>query len=155
MSDTDIDLFEDDESSDLPKKLRKQIKELQKERDEMREQLTSFQQKERQSTLASTLTERGLNPKIAAFVPSDVEGEALDAWLDEYGDVFGAGSATQAEGQEQAQPVIARDAADAQAIRQMSQADATSPPVGAPQDLLAQIDGAENMEDLMRALGRG
>ena len=31
----------------------------------------------------------GLNPKIAAFVPKDIEDEGLDAWLEEYGDVFG------------------------------------------------------------------
>lgn len=151
MSD-DIDLFEDDESGDLPKKLRQQIKALQKERESLTEQLSSFQKKERQTNLSVALQEKGLNPKIAAFIPQDVEGEALDSWLDEYGDVFGSGSA-KAEA-EQAQPVIARDAAEAQAIRQMSQVDRGAPSMDTAQDLLSQIEGAASLEDLMKVIGR-
>jgi hypothetical protein len=154
MSEQFDEIFDDEDSNgnDLPKKLRQQIKALQKERDEFAQELNSLRTEARKRSLAETLQDKGLSPKIAAFVPADVEGEALDTWLSEFGDVFGQpavseGSTTESE------PVIARDAAEAAAIRQMSAAEKGSE-APASMDLLAQIEQSENMQELLNVLGR-
>lgn len=152
MSEYDLETIlddEDDSTTDLPKALRRKIKELQKEISEMRDENTTLRSAERKRTIGATLQEKGLNPKIAAFIPQDLEGEQIDEWLNEYGDVFGQPVAS-GEAQE---PVIARDAAEAAAIRQMAAAEQGATPAAA-QDLLSQINNAESMADLMSALGR-
>ena len=152
MSEYDIDaiLDEDDESgSDLPKALRRKIKELQKQVSDLSEENVALKGAERKRTISESLQEKGLNPKIAAFVPQDLSAEQIDDWLNEYGDVFGQPAAST----EAAQPVIARDAAEAAAIRQMALAEQGGQPA-VSQDLLTQINNAESMADLMAALGR-
>lgn len=149
MSDYDLDdILDDDETpGDLPKVLRKKIKELQKQVTDLNEENVSLKGVERKRSLTENITSMGLNPKIAALVPANLTEDEIGEWLTEYGDVFGqpAGAPSQ--------PVIARNAEDAAAIRQMAIAEQGGSPSGG-QDLLTQINNAENMEDIMRALGR-
>ena len=89
--------FEVDDSelsgTDLVKKLRKQINAMNKALKEKDELLTDYQEVAYQNSVAETLTEWGLNPRIAAFVPDDIADEdELAAWLEEYGDAFATGS---------------------------------------------------------------
>lgn len=138
---TEYDEF-DDVDSELPKKLRAKIKELQKENEDLNQRFESLNKETRKRTLTEALESRGLNPKIAAFVPSDVEGEALDEWLGEYGDVFG--------GQQAAGAVEPQEAA---AVRQMDAAESGAPSnAPSPQDILESIQNAENMDELMGIL---
>jgi hypothetical protein len=85
----EYDDYED--GSDLVRQLRKQVKELSsalKERDEM---LDGYISRTREEQIGQSLSALGLNPKIAKFVPDDVEDEDdLNDWLGEYGEVFGA-----------------------------------------------------------------
>lgn len=83
MSDYDDQL----EGTDLVKQLRAQLKAQKKASDEALEELKGFRQEQRTRTIASKLTEKGLNAKVAKLVPQDVED--VDTWLTEYGDVFG------------------------------------------------------------------
>ena len=131
---------EDNDSADLPKKLRAKIKELQKERDELAGRFAEIEAERRKQSLGESIAQRGLNPKIAAFVPADVEGEALDEWLNEYADVFGGQQA-----QQQVDPAAAE-------INRMNavQAGAATP----QSDIMAQIDAAESEEELMALLRR-
>ena len=143
VSEYDALFDEDNDSADLPKKLRAKIKELQKERDEYAEKFAAFEEKERQGSLASALQSKGFNPKIAAFVPKDATTpEALDEWLNEFGDVFG--------GQPQAQQAQPAQAAEANRMAIAEQGASQAPPA----DIMARIEGAENMDELMAALGR-
>lgn len=77
---------EDDagDGSQLVKDLRKQLNAAQKE-------LKQFRTEKRSTTVSDVLSKRGINPKVAALIPADVEPtqEAVTAWLDEFGDVFG------------------------------------------------------------------
>ena len=152
MSEYDLDSILDDEddstSGDLPKVLRKKIKDLQKQYGELLEETTTLRGAERKRALSSALEGKGLNPKISAFVPQDLNAEQIDEWLTEYGDVFGQPAASTSS-----EPVIARNAEEAAAIRQMALAEQGGSPASA-QDLLSQINGAESMDDIMRALGR-
>lgn len=139
----DDDLYEDRES-DVPKKLRAVIKELEKERDALKNEVGTLKASTRQRTLAEEIAKRNLNPKIAALVPKDLEDDALDSWLDEYGDVFGSGG----------QPAAVQDdrtAAAAAETRRMDQAEHGSAPAN-PGDLLSAINQASNMDELMAAL---
>lgn len=153
MANADLDYdYEDDddfESSDLPKKLRRQIKELQKQVASLSEENGSMKGAERKRSIGSTLQEKGLNPKIAAFVPQDLSAEEIDTWLSEYGDVFGGGSP--AAPQEGHEPQIVANAEQAAAIRQMANVEAagSSAPSG---DVLAQIANAQNMDELMAVI---
>jgi hypothetical protein len=79
----------DGEDSKLVKDLRKQLGTLSKERDDALAALTPLQTKLRQRDIADVLTERGLKPSIAKFIPSDVEKDGLDGWLQENAETFG------------------------------------------------------------------
>ena len=84
MSD-DIDIFEGEDDAELPKKLRAKIKELQKERDELAEKFSAFEEKERTTSLQNALESMGYNPKIASFIPKEVtEQEQLNEWLSDF-----------------------------------------------------------------------
>ena len=133
---------EDNDSAELPKKLRAKIKELQKERDELASRFAGIEAAQRKQTLSESIAQRGLNPKIAAFVPAEVEGEALDEWLSEYADVFGA------------QPTQQKDNPQAAEINRMNalQQGATAAP---PADIMARIDAAESEEELLALLRQG
>ena len=129
---------EDNDSADLPKKLRAKIKELQKVNDELNKQVAEVAAERRKQSLGENLAQRGLNPKIAAFIPADVEGESLDQWLNDYADVFGGPT------QQQADPAAAQ-------INRMNAAEMGAPQ-GVPADVMSRIDQAENMDELMAVL---
>lgn len=96
MSRYDDDDLELDETSDvkdtpLVKDLRKQIKDLQKQNQTLNEENSGFKTKQRVSDLAEVIKSKGLDAKVASLYPKDAEAtpEAVDAWLAEYGTVFG------------------------------------------------------------------
>lgn len=131
---------ESNDSADLPKKLRAKIKELQKERDDLAEKFAVIEAEKRKQSLGESIAARGLNPKIAAFVPADIDTEGLDSWLAEYGDVFGGPT------QQQADPAAPR-------IDRMAAAEQGAV-AGPPADIMSRIDSAENMDELMAVLGQ-
>lgn len=148
----EYNFFDEDEEvqeNDLPKKLRAKIKELSEENKSLLEENSSLKGEKRNRTLAETLTAKGLNPKISAFIPKDLEDDQIDEWISEYADVFGGASGGQPADQQQ--PAIVRDAEQAAAIRQMAAAESagTKSPVT---DVLASIEAAGTIEEVMAAL---
>lgn len=141
--------------STLVKKLRSKIDELAARAKELETENLSLKGQSRKQTLSSALAARGYPAKIAAFIPADIEptDEAIDEWLSEYGDVFGgATQATQEQANQQA-PVVVGSAADAEAYRRMSAAETgAAAPANVTGDILAQINAAESMDDLMAVL---
>ena len=79
--------------------LRKVNRALEKRAKELEQELLGLKTQTRQRTVKDVLQAKGLNPKIAAFVPADIDTseESINNWINEYGDVFGA--VTQAETQ--------------------------------------------------------
>jgi len=78
------------ESTDVVKQLRKVNRTLEKRLKELEAEANSLKTQTRQRTVKDVLTAKNVNPKIAAFIPQDIEGEeAITTWLNEYGDVFG------------------------------------------------------------------
>lgn len=87
--DNDFESFDTD--TDLVKKLRKALKAEQKRNKELESTLGDLTKSQKERILKDVLTSRGVNPKIAQFIPSDIEAseDAIGTWLDNNGDVFG------------------------------------------------------------------
>lgn len=86
----DDDDFETEEAQG-PANLRKALKKAEREAKAMREELEALRSQQRQQSVKSVLEQKGVNPKIAALLPKDVDSpEKIDAWLSEYSDVFSA-----------------------------------------------------------------
>lgn len=136
--------FDDDAQTPTMKDLRKQIKALQKERDDAVASAAALQSSVKQRTVQEVLTSKGANPKLAKFALADgVEDEAAaEKWLAENGELFGY--------QPKADPEIdGDDLAAAQAVQ-----DATSTG-GVTNSRVAQqskvLDDAETPEAWMAA----
>jgi len=97
--DDDWDLDADErQDNNVLRELRKQNKSKDKQIKELQEQLSGLSKNVRERSVKDVLTARGLNPKISAFIPEGISSEEeVTAWVDEYGDVFGATPAVQEE----------------------------------------------------------
>jgi hypothetical protein len=150
MSDYDDDVLDLDvepSGSDLVKQLRKQVNELSKALKDRDSQLEELLVQSREQDIAEVLVEMGVNPKVASFVPDSVEDvDDLEAWLAEYGDVFGVGLVGDKES--------ALDSESVRAAELMSAVEegGIDPELG--QDLAARIAAASTPEEL-QALLRG
>lgn len=89
--DEDDEDTQDPSESSLVKNLRKQLKAEQKRAKELESSLGELTKAQKERILKEVLTSRGVNPKIAQYVPSDVEAspDAINSWLDNNADVFG------------------------------------------------------------------
>lgn len=91
------DDFDNEYETDPIKQLRKANKAKEKQLKEIQEELNNLRKEKRERTISEVLTARGLNPKIASFIPQDIDltEESLSQWVEGYADVFGAASAPQ------------------------------------------------------------
>ena len=87
----DDDFSFEDSGNDLVKQLRKQLKAKEKELSEKESALTNLSKAQRERAIKDTLASRGVNGKIAAFIPQDIDPteESVSKWLEDYADVFG------------------------------------------------------------------
>ena len=87
----DDDDFTEDSSNDLVKQLRKASKQKDKELQELRSQFETLSKGQRERAIKDALAARGVNGKIAAFIPQDIDPteESVSKWLEDYADVFG------------------------------------------------------------------
>ena len=141
----DDDFFEEDDATGGLQNLRKadrakskRIKELETELDGLR----SFQ---RQSVVSSVLNERGVNPKIATFIPSDIanDSESIGQWLDEHGEVFGV------------QPQKQRSMVDQENLNALRQIDAATNFALSPDDVndtFSRINNAQSAAELLEMI---
>ena len=89
--DYEDDDFENNDSNDLVKQLRKATKAKDKELAELKAQYESLAKANRERAIKDALASRGVNSKIAAFIPQDIDPteESVSKWLSDYADVFG------------------------------------------------------------------
>jgi len=87
--DTPVGAFESD--TDLVKKLRKALKAEQRRNKELETSYGELTKAQKERILKDVLSSKGVNQKIAQFIPSDIEAseDAISAWLDANGDIFG------------------------------------------------------------------
>lgn len=102
MSDNRDNYWDDEEDEDTPtgefqsdsalvKQLRKQLKAEQRRLKELENSYGELTKSQKERILKDVLSSKGVNQKIAQFIPSDIEAseDAISAWLDANGDVFG------------------------------------------------------------------
>ena len=133
------------------KELRDAYKKASKQNKELMDQLTDLQKQIRTRSVKDVLAAKGLPPKIAAFIPESANtSEEVEAWISEYGDVFGV----QVEDQASAAEVAPRQVDPAlQALGRISQAQATGQPYsGDPDQLAGLIAAARTPEELNQIL---
>jgi hypothetical protein len=139
----DDDDFTNDSSNDLVKQLRKASKQKDKELQELRAQFENLSKGQRERAIKDVLATRGVNSKIASFIPQDIDPteESLSKWLDDYADVFGYESS-----QTQATPNV--DPAQAAAYKRMTNtADSGSSPEHNA-DIMQKLMNANSKEEL-------
>ena len=139
----DDDDFTNDSSNDLVKQLRKASKQKDKELQELRSQFENLSKGQRERAIKDVLATRGVNSKIASFIPQDIDPteESLSKWLDDYADVFGFESS-----QTQATPNV--DPAQAAAYKRMTNtADSGSSPEHNA-DIMQKLLNANSKEEL-------
>ncbi len=79
-------------NEDPIKQLRRALNAANKKNKELETQVSEWNSKQREKVISDVLAERGVNPKIAKLIPSDIDAtnvDALNVWLEEYGDAFG------------------------------------------------------------------
>jgi hypothetical protein len=141
----DDDFLEEDEQTGGLQNLRKADRAKSKRIKELETELEGLRSFQRQSVVSSVLNERGVNPKIATFIPSDVadDPESIGKWLDEYGEVFGVQPQMQ-------QPVI-----DQQNLSTLQQIDAAIGSALSPDDvndIFSRINNAQSADELMEMI---
>lgn len=85
----DDDDFETEEANG-PANLRKALKRAEREAKQLKDELAALRSESRSRTVKDVLETKGVNSKIAAFIPADVDTpEKIAMWIEEYADVFG------------------------------------------------------------------
>lgn len=141
--DADItDEYEDDipAETDLLKQLRRLEKEQSKKIKELEQQLGSYKVAERESTVQYVLESMGVNPKIAKFIPQDIEVnvDSVETWVKDNADVFGIQI-------QQEKPV---DNPSLATLRQIDTITAAGQaPIGVD-DMMLRIDQAQSAEEI-------
>lgn len=148
----DDDQFEDEpmSESDLLKQLRRQLREANKKLGEYDTELSTLRQKTRVTELSDVVKSKGLDPRVAKLYPKDADAtpEAVDAWLAEFGDVFGLQPS-----EEPNEPAV--DPATIAAHRRMANAEGTALPATKETEVLAKLQNAATAEELLSILQNG
>ena len=130
------------------RELRKAYKKLQAEKKELAESLESMQSSLRERSVKDVIASKGLPEKVAALIPKDATtSEEVEAWIAEYGDVFGI----QVEAEQPAQPKQVNP--ELAALNRISETQSSGQPFSNDPDQLAGlISSAQNPEELNRLL---
>jgi hypothetical protein len=151
--DDDDDIFNDDDSNEGYdsdngiKNLRKADRSKSKRIKELESELESLRNFQRETTVSSVLAEKGVNPKIASFIPKDIatDPEAIDNWLNENGEIFGY---VREETQRQSNV----DPEDMQAFRRIERASNSATSPDDVNDMATRINSAQSAEELVALL---
>jgi len=153
MSNYDYEDDEDEvttESNDVVKQLRKANKQKEKELADLKSQFETLNKQQRERAIKDVLEARGVNKKISAFIPQDLDPteESLSKWLEDYGDVFGL------ETTESNQPVV--DQATQDAYQKMNRVTGQGITPDSGDDIYRKLMSAnskEELDDIIRQSG--
>ena len=138
---------DDDTTTDVVGQLRKVNRALEKRAKELEQELSGLRTQTRQRTVKDVLQAKGLNPKIAAFIPQDIDSseEVITNWVNEYGDVFGIQAPTEEKPASKSPEVLAQ--------ARINNMVATGSAPDIDEDAFAKIANAKTREDLDALLG--
>jgi hypothetical protein len=133
-----------DSDTDLVKKLRKALKAEQKRNKELETNLGDLTKSQRERVLKDVLSSRGINAKVASFVPTDLDAseEAITTWLEQNADVFGF----------EVQEKVEVNQKDVASLRQMDAVTSGALSPDKAEDLGIKIQGAQSAEDILNLI---
>lgn len=141
--DQDGDYEDGQESSG--KGLRGQLEQALADKKALEAEVAELRGKARQTEVSNVLTAKGVNPKVAKFIPADVEGEeGISKWLEENADLFGA--TPQDDDTQQQDAGIAPEVKESASRLQNLGSSAQSP--GKLADIEARMASAQTSEEL-------
>ena len=155
MSNNNQDWYEEDEFSDLDetidrgddvlKKLRRAERSKDKRVKELEAELESLRKFQRETTVSQVLSEKGVNPKVAKFLPADIDlsSDGISAWLEENGEIFGVAAP------------VKQNAVDPNDLAALRQIDAVTSGAISPDDVndaFSIMNNAESAEELLNYL---
>ena len=158
MSNNNQDWYEDDEfdfdteeettprsSDDVLKKVRRAERSKDKQLKEALAELESLRKFQRESTISQVLNEKGVNPKVAKFIPADIElsADSISAWLNDNGDLFGFATPAKES------PVSSEDLG---ALRQMDMVASGALTPDDVNDAFSMVNNAQSAEELLNYL---
>lgn len=84
-------------SDDVLKKVRRAERAKDKQLKELQAELDSLRKFQREATISQVLAEKGVNPKVAKFIPADIEmsSDSISNWLTDNGELFGVAAPVQ------------------------------------------------------------
>lgn len=140
--DDELDSYTSD--TDLVKKLRKALKAEQKRNKELESTLGELSKSQRERILKDVFASRGVNPKVAAFVPSDLDAseEAIATWLESNADVFGIETSEKTEVSQQ----------DVAALRQIDSVTQGALSPDKSEDLAFRISNAGSEDEILKLI---
>ena len=101
LDDDEFD-FEEEEtqsrsSDDVLKKVRRAERSKDKQLKELQSELEALRKFQREATISQVLAEKGVNPKVAKFIPADIEmsSDSISNWLTDNGELFGVAAPVQ------------------------------------------------------------
>ena len=142
--DDDITVASFDSDTDLVKKLRRDLKIAQKKNKELESSLGELTKSQRERVLKDVFASRGVNPKVAAFVPNDLDAseEAISQWIENNADVFGV----------QVQPKKEVDSRDVANLRQMDNVTTGALSPDKAEDMSIRIQSAQSADDILNLI---
>jgi hypothetical protein len=142
--DDDVTVASFDSDTDLVKKLRKALKVEQKRNKELESTLGELSKSQRERVLKDVFSSRGVNPKVAAFVPSDLDAseEAISSWLEQNADIFGV----------QVQPKNEVNSRDVASLRQIDEVTTGALSPDKAEDMGIKIQSAQSAEDILNLI---
>lgn len=128
--------------NDLVKKLRRQVRQLEKSLKEKDSEVLELRTGQRDFLIKNILAEKGLNEKVARFVPADIEpnADALSNWINENADVFGL---------QTSQPEEQRVTPDLATLRQIDAVTANAITPDKLENMLLRIDQASSADEIL------
>jgi hypothetical protein len=84
-------------SDDVLKKVRRAERAKDKQLKELQSELEALRKFQREATISQVLAEKGVNPKVAKFIPADIEmsSDSISNWLTDNGELFGVAAPVQ------------------------------------------------------------
>ena len=143
-NDDDVTIASFDSDTDLVKKLRKALKVEQKRNKDLESSLGELTKSQRERVLKDVFASRGVNPKVATFIPNDLDAseEAISGWLEQNADVFGI----------QLQPKKEIDSKDVASLRQMDNVTTGALSPDKAEDLGIKIQGAQSADEILNLI---
>ena len=148
LDDDEFDLEEETQprsSDDVLRKVRRAERAKDKQLKELQAELESLRRFQREATISQVLAEKGVNPKVAKFIPADIDlsSDGISNWLNDNGDLFGVAAPVQ------------QSAVDMNDINALRQIDAVTSGAISPDDVndaFNIMNNASSAEELLNFL---